>query len=402
MNMITVQQAEDIILKINRPVITEDIPFEISEGRVLAEDIVADRDMPPYDRVTMDGIAIRFLAFEQGSRSFKVISTIAAGDMPTTIGSDDECVEIMTGAALPANVDTIIRYEDVVIAESIATLKVSTIKKGQNIHRKGSDRQRGDIVVRKGTIVDSSVISILASVGKSTVSVKRSPKIIVITTGDELVAVDEQPNPYQVRTSNSHTISSVLKQYGLHGDILHLADNEQIIFSAISRCMSEYDIILLSGGVSMGKFDILPCVLEKLSVQKLFHKVKQRPGKPFWFGATETVLVFAFPGNPVSTYLCLHRYFLPWINQALDAPLYKTSFAVLDDDVTFEPQLQYFIQVAVSASDEGLLHAKPIAGNGSGDFANLLDTNAFMELPLEQSKFTKGSVYKIWPFKHIV
>ena len=152
----------------------------------------------------------------------------------------------------------------------------------------------------------------------------------------------------------------------------------------------------------MGKFDYIPQALEDLQVQKLFHKVEQRPGKPFWFGRHNNgVLVFAFPGNPVATFMCLHRYFLLWLNATLGLPEKSPVYAVLDKDFTFMPRLKYFLQVKLNFNEKASLMAKPIEGNGSGDFANLADTDAFMELPLEINEFKKGEVYKIWLFNQL-
>ena len=152
----------------------------------------------------------------------------------------------------------------------------------------------------------------------------------------------------------------------------------------------------------MGKFDYVPRVLYDLQVVKLFHKVKQRPGKPFWFGThAGGALVFAFPGNPVATFMCLHRYFMPWFaaSQGITA---QHIFAVLADDVRFTPELQYFLQVNLRVSPSGNLLAMPLAGNGSGDFANLTAANAFLELPAGRDFFEKGEVFRVWPFKKIV
>jgi molybdopterin molybdotransferase len=149
-------------------------------------------------------------------------------------------------------------------------------------------------------------------------------------------------------------------------------------------------VLLLSGGISMGKFDYIPQALEDLQVTKVFHKVAQRPGKPFWFGQFEDkALVFAFPGNPVATFMCLHRYFLTWLNATLGLPQQLPVYAVLDKDFKFEPALQYYLQVKLQSNTQGQLMASPVEGNGSGDFANLADTEAFLELPLERSEFKK-------------
>jgi molybdopterin molybdotransferase len=399
--MTTVKAAEEIILAQAIDYGAEHVPLEQAMGRVLAEDLKADRDLPPCDRVTMDGIAIKYSSTEAGIKSFNIIGTIAAGDTPINI-SANECVEIMTGAALPGTADTIVRYEDVNIKDGIASLLTDDIRKGQNIHYKGKDKKKNDTVAVANEYINPAHISMAASVGKATLAVKKLPKVVIISTGDELVDVDKTPTPYQVRRSNSYAMKAVLQQYSLHADTLHIPDEPTITRTQIEACLTMYDVIILSGGISMGKFDYVPQVLEELKVQKLFHKVQQRPGKPFWFGKHENgVLVFAFPGNPVSTFMCLHRYFLPWLERSLGLTP-RPAFAELNEDITFTPALQYFAQVKLKICKHGHVHATPMEGHGSGDFANLLDTDAFMELPMEQSIFKKGDVYRIWPFKNII
>ncbi len=405
--MITVQEAEEIILSQVKDYGHEPVAFEQALGRVLAVDITADRDLPPCDRVTMDGIAIAFAAFEAGSRSFSVKAIIAAGSKPTDITQPDECVEIMTGAALPATTDTVIRYEDVEIKDGFAKLLTENIKKGQNIHNKGKDRKQNDIVTAANQVVTPALISMAASVGKSILQVKKVPTVVVVSTGNELVDVADSPTPYQVRRSNSYAIKAALQQYGAQPDLLHIADEPTVIKNEIGKCLAKYDVIILSGGISMGKFDYVPQVLDELKVEKLFQKVKQRPGKPFWFGKHQNgVLVFAFPGNPVSTFMCLYRYFLPWLNACLKgldiASQPKGAYAMLNEDVVFAPELTYFAQVKLKLCKHGHLHATPIEGHGSGDFANLLDTDAFIELPMEKSNFKKDELYRVWPFKQVL
>jgi len=405
--MVTVAEAEQIILSEVKDYGSEPVPFEQALGRILAEDIRADRDLPPCNRVTMDGIAISYAAFETDVRSFSIIATIAAGSKPTDIQEPNECVEIMTGAALPGTTDTVIRYEDVEINDGIAKLLTENIKKGQNIHTKGRDRKQSDVVAAANQLVTPALISMAASVGKSVLQVKKLPRVVIISTGDELVDVPETPTPYQVRRSNSYAMKSVLQLCSLQPDLLHIPDEPTATKTELEKCLEKYDVIIMSGGISMGKFDYVPQVLEELKVKRLFHKVKQRPGKPFWFGAHENgVLVFAFPGNPVSAFMCLHRYFLPWLEMSLkqipNSRFPIPIFAMLNEDVMFAPELTYFAQVKLKLCKQGHLHATPIEGHGSGDFANLLDTDAFIELPMEKSNFKKDELYRVWPFKQII
>ena len=397
--MTTVEQATHIIQNQVRNYGTETVPFEQSVNRVLAEDIFADRDMPPFNRVTMDGIAIQYASFAEGLRSFYLAGTQAAGDKPLNFSQKNYCIEIMTGAVLPNTVDTVIRYEDVLISGADAEIVIDQIQPGQNIHYKGRDKPQGAIVATKGQIITPAIISIIASVGKTHVLVKKMPKVVIISSGDELVEVNEMPAPYQIRRSNNYTVKAVLQQHGLMAYMLHIPDDPVVTEAEIAQCLKSYDVVLLSGGISMGKFDYIPQALEKTGVAKLFYKVKQRPGKPFWFGADENgVLVFAFPGNPVATFMCLHRYFLPWLNATLGLPEQTPRYAALAADFMFEPDLQYFLQVRVNYNSDACLTATPLAGNGSGDFANLADTDAFMELPAEQSVFKAGEVFRVHLF----
>ncbi|HRH59420.1 MAG TPA: molybdopterin molybdotransferase MoeA [Chitinophagaceae bacterium] len=396
--MITVAQAVQIILSQAKDYGSENIYFENALQRVLAEDILADRDLPPYNRVTMDGIAINFSAFEKGIRSFKIIATQAAGGKPPEIKNENECIEIMTGAALPSTTDTVIRYEDLQITNGFALVQTNDITKSQNIHAKGRDKKKGETAATAGTFITPSLIQMAASVGKKDLLVKKLPRVVIISSGDELVEVNETPTPYQIRKSNNYTIKSALQRYRIHADMLHIPDDASVTQQQIEKCLQQYDVIILSGGVSEGKFDYIPASLETCGVKKLFHKVQQRPGKPFWFGKhANGVLVFAFPGNPVSTFMCLHRYFFLWLEKSTGIA-HQKMFAKLSEDFVFKPQLQYFLQVKLHINENAEMLATPVAGNGSGDFANLLDTDAFMELPLERNNFTKGEVFRIWKF----
>lgn len=397
--MTTVEQAEKLILAQLRNYGNETVPFEQAQGKVLAEDIKADRDLPPFNRVTMDGIAINFKAIKGGINTFRIKATQAAGDEPVEIDEPNECIEIMTGAVLPASADTIIRYEDVEIKDGLACIDAEGIKQGQNIHVRGIDKKLGEVLASSGQVVTPAIIGVAASVGKTHLLVKAMPKMVIISSGDELVDVNETPSPYQIRKSNSYTVKAVLQQHGLQPDVLHIPDDPEITKTQIQHCLQNYDVLLLSGGISMGKFDYIPQALQDLQVTKLFHKVAQRPGKPFWFGQyQDKALVFAFPGNPVATFMCLNRYFLTWLNATLGLPQQLPVYAVLDKDFQFQPALQYYLQVKLHSNAQGQLMASPVEGNGSGDFANLADTEAFLELPLERSEFKQGEVFKVWRF----
>lgn len=398
MELITVEQAEKIILSEIREFGVETISIQHALGRVLAEDLLADRDLPPFDRSTVDGIAINYKGLENGNNRFKIQGVQAAGEQPIPIDSIDSCVEIMTGAALDPSLDTMIRYEDVFIEDGYASLQTE-VSKSQNIHLKAKDKRQGDILVPANQIVSPAIIGIAASIGKIKIQVKKLPKVAIISTGDEMVSAETIPNPYQLRRSNGISIQTALSKYQISADTFHLNDHFDEIKAKLSELLIQYDVLVMTGGVSMGKFDYLPQVCNDLGIKQLFHKIKQRPGKPFWFGkSVENKLLFAFPGNPVSVFMCLHRYLIPWLESSLrikKAPL----FAILQNDIQFQPPLQYFAQVKLRVNQQGQLTAASVDSNGSGDFSHLAETDAFIELPLEKNSFNKGEVYQVWTYK---
>ncbi|MBB5394577.1 molybdopterin molybdotransferase MoeA [Mucilaginibacter sp. AK015] len=397
--MITVEEAEQLILDQLNDYGNETVPFELALGRVLAEDIKTDRDLPPFNRVTMDGIAIAYEAIEMGITTFAIKATQAAGDEPVNIDTVYECIEIMTGAALSSTADTVIRYEDIIISDGMAKVLTIDVKPGQNIHQKGKDKKKGEVVAAANRVITPAISGLAASVGKPVLRVKTMPRVVIISSGDELVDVADNPSDFQIRRSNNYTIKAVLKRYGINADMEHIAEDADVTKQQIQNCLQNYDVILLSGGISMGKFDYIPQALEDLQVKKLFHRVSQRPGKPFWFGKHNNgVLVFAFPGNPVATFMCVHRYFLLWLNACLGISGKPLVYAQLTKDVTFTPPLKYFLQVKLNITKQGIITAEPVEGNGSGDFANLADTDAFMELPMEPSVFKAGEAFPVIKF----
>jgi len=212
-----------------------------------------------------------------------------------------------------------------------------------------------------------------------------------------LVDVDQIPLPHQIRKSNSYVLAAALSELGCKADLFHVIDDEKKIKGMLEEILTKYELIILSGGVSKGKFDFIPQVLESLRVKKLFHQVSQRPGKPMWFGQSQRNTVFGLPGNPVSTFMCFHRYVKPWLTKSLGNEIKKQS-AQLAEDYSFSPSLTYFLQVKIQ-NENGKLIAYPLSGGGSGDFANLKDVDGFLELPLHESKFQKGESFPLILFR---
>lgn len=398
--MITVKEATDFVLASAADYGTETVPLSEAVGRVLAETLVADRDFPPFDRVTMDGIAIRYAAYANGQRQFKVVGMQAAGAPQMKLEKPDQCLEVMTGAMCPQGADTVIRYEDIDIADGVATVNLEDLEAGKNVHDQGSDRQQGTLIVAPNRIISPGEIGVAATVGKAELLVKKLPRVVLISTGDEIVEIEATPQPHQIRSSNVFTIRSLLRKWHIHAERLHLPDREAATIDGLRDALAHFDVLIMSGGVSMGKFDFVPKALDSLGVEKLFHKVQQRPGKPFWFGkAPNGTVVFALPGNPVSTFMCTVRYVESWLRESLGLPTFATQNAILSEDFTFKPNLTYFLQVQVESDANGHLLARPLPGGGSGDLANLTVADGFLELPQGQDVYEKGEVFRFWKYR---
>jgi molybdopterin molybdotransferase len=368
-------------------------------GAYLAEDLLADRDFPPFDRVTMDGIAIVYGTFENGKRTFSIESVAAAGTPQLTLKDTQNCIEVMTGAIMPNGVDTVIRYEDLTIENNHATINLDSLNHKQNVHFKGIDIAQGTKIVNQGKKLSSAEINIAAAVGKASLLVKKMPKVVIFSTGDELVPVHQTPKLHQIRRSNIYGIQATLKEWGVLAKLEHLADNKEEMLATISVLLKEYDLFIFTGGVSKGKFDYLPDVLEELKVKKHFHKIQQRPGKPFWFGSNkEGKKIFALPGNPVSSFVCVYMYLQFWLQKSLGIEQ-EVLHVKLKNDVEFKPDLVYFLEATLESNPDGTLSAEAIRGNGSGDFANLVKTDGFLILPQNKSHFFANEVYPFVPYR---
>jgi molybdopterin molybdotransferase len=397
--MISVQEATTIIQNHLGNFETETIPLSECVGRVLREDILADMPFPSFDRVMMDGIAINSEGWNSGVRTFPIQEMQPAGVPKVSLNNKHHCIEVMTGAVLPDHTDVVIPYEEIDIKNHEATISLASVTAWKNIHRTSSDRQMSDLLLSQNIMISPAEIATLAAVGKSEVIVLKQPKVAVISTGDELVEVNETPASHQIRKSNSYALKASLEEMKISASLIHLPDERQEVIDQLSTLTAKYDVIILSGGVSKGKKDHIPEALEMVGVEKHFHRVKQRPGKPFWFGTKGNTTIFALPGNPVATFLCFYRYVKPWlmasmkVNNTANQPM-----ALLTADYEFTAPLTYFLQVNTSHKD-GMLLATPIAGKGSGDFTNLNQADGFLELPESQSKFKAGEIYQYISFR---
>jgi molybdopterin molybdotransferase len=398
--MISVIEADKILKEELVYSETEETTLELSYGKVLREVIKADREQPPFDRVAMDGIGIKYEAFEQGLRYFSIQDIQRAGSPSLTLKNSDFCIEVMTGAVLPEGCDCVIKVEDITVENHIATLKDDLVlEKFQNIHKRGSDHPADIVLIEEGISILPTHIAVAASVGKSTLKVNKIPSIAIISTGDELVPVTSEVKPYQIRMSNSHSINSALLAKGYNKNkIFHLVDDQKVLAEKLADILATFDILILSGGVSMGKFDFIPSILGDLGVKEIFHKIKQKPGKPMWFGKSKNKQpIFALPGNPVSSIICFYRYVMPYLNEATGIKNLLTSEVILTEDCKVKG-MTAFLPVKIENSN-GVLKATTVKNNGSGDYYSLVHSDGFIELQGEKEFYPKDSNVKFYSWK---
>jgi molybdopterin molybdotransferase len=350
--MISPLEAIELLKNITIPFRTEKLPLAKTLGMNIAEKIVADRDFPPFDRVMMDGIAVKDIS----APTWKIEGILFAGEPVKAIKKTDGALEIMTGATAPRGTEAIIKIEDLSIEKKIASYIGKTpLEKGQFIHLQGADAQASSILVKKRTKIGPVEIAIAATVGKAHIEVESKPHVHIFSTGDEIVGLHETPKDHQIRSSNVMMLKSVLLSKGFKANSSHLTDSAEKIKASIDKALDSNDIILLSGGVSAGKKDLIPGVLAEAGFETVFHKISQKPGRPLLVATRpDGKVVFAFPGNPISTLTCFWVYFLPWVSG--EWPEYNVK------EIKFLPkpsaELDQWIPVE---------NGEVLAHNGSGD-----------------------------------
>lgn len=393
--MITAKQALAAVLDGGPKLRKEITKLESALGRVLARDVHADFDQPPFHRVAMDGIAVQSSQLIPHA-VFNIIGTVAAGACSPQLPDGNVCFEIMTGAVLPLGADIVIRYEDLAIEGAQARLLVDPAHLSCNYHVKGSDYRAGDMVLKAGTLIRSTTAAILASVGQHEVEVFAIPKIAILSTGDELVDIRERPGPEQIRWSNGISLVMELLSFGFHDvSVFKCRDNEAEILQAVRERLQSADVLLLTGGVSAGKYDFVPKLLKACGVEEVFHKVAQRPGKPLWFGRCSRALVFGLPGNPVSCLINLRKFVIPLLQQSVNSGMPQATRMPLKEAVRFNKDFTYYCLIKVIDGPKGP-EALPLKGNGSGDLYQLRDSDGFMELRPDEAPFNFGHVAEVY------
>ena len=319
-NLISVTQAENIIRQHLTTAAVEIVPLSKAQGRYLREDILADRPLPPFDRVMMDGIAIAHASFTSGNNRFPITGTQAAGTPALTLENADSCIEVMTGCVLPHGCDCIIPIEHIDLSENTASLHSDASPQAkQHIHSAGSDTAAGEILLSSGQVLNAAELAVAASCGATHLKVSALPRILIITTGDELVVPEATPLPHQIRRSHATALAALITGMKLGTvDNIHIADDPVALKETITEALPAHDILIFTGGISRGKYDYVAPVLTELLGSPHFHGIAQRPGKPmaFWKNPNSP-LVFAHPGNPVSVMACAARYLIPSLVEIL-------------------------------------------------------------------------------------
>jgi molybdopterin molybdotransferase len=381
------------------PLPAESRPLEECIGQVLRQDVYAERDNPPFDRVCMDGIAVNSAALARGLRRFTIEAMQAAGSPVLTLSHSENAVEVTTGAMLPKGTDCIVPMEEYELAGGIVSLKADVVGDPyRNVQRRGADSKPGVPMLLSGTVLGAPEIAVVASAGLAEAQVSRQPRFMVVSTGNELIEPGRPIQEHQVRRSNAYAIVAALRRRGftnVNND--HILDDERMTHDRLKQHLEERDVVILSGGVSQGKFDLVPQALKGLGVEEVFYQVAQRPGMPMWFGIGPAgQAVFGLPGNPVATLVCLIRYVAPAMLAAMGARRTPAEPIALAKPVTYHRNVTYFLPVKAQFDGLGRAVALPRPPNGPGDFLALTAADGFVELPPRVEGFPEGFVASLY------
>lgn len=403
--MIDYRQAREIVVAQARSFGREEVPLDRAFGRVLSETVRADRDYPPFPRATMDGYALRYCDLEGGIRRFRVVDTVFAGgqtDLSIEVG---ECYKIMTGGAVPPAADIVIPRE--LVKESSDSMQLLPVpadllpaglpeppdrpfpwRPFLNIARQGEDLAAGDIVIEGAVRCEPTIIGLLATLGRARVTVERLPRVALLTTGNEVVPVDALVGPVQIRNSNRWVLEAALRKGGVVPAVVaHVADDPGLICAQVERLL-DCDLVILCGGVSAGDADHVPAALAEAGVQKLFHKIAMRPGKPTWCGvAPGGKMVFALPGNPFSTFVNMTLLIHPFLQACYGLRPTAPLGVPLGEERKKRTPLDEFFPVYVHGSP---VRADAVAMNGSGDIRLGREANALALHPAGCSLLPAG------------
>jgi molybdopterin molybdotransferase len=388
--MISFEEAFGIVMSSVFETGTEILPFTNTAGRILAEDIFSDIDMPPFNRSAVDGYACHRIDL---NNELDVVEIIAAGKAPVQKVGKNKCSKIMTGAIVPTGCNVVFMVEESEILPN-GKVRFTGSDPKLNMSFKGEDVRKGEVVLKKAMIIQPQDIAVMASVGHTKVSVKKKPLVGIISTGDELVNPSEIPGISQIRNSNAYQLAAQVARAGAEGrDYGIAADDEIITFKIIEKAIQECDIVIITGGVSMGDFDFVPSVLERAGVNILFDRVNVQPGKPTTFGLHTKALVFGLPGNPVSSFIQFEMLIRPLINKMMGhnrRPPEQNLPLGVDYERKSSAKLG-LIPVKINEKMEVI----PVDFHGSAHITALSDSDGIIALQPGIKLLTKGEIVNV-------
>lgn len=391
MEHLKVSAAQRVILDAVISMGTEMVKLEQSVGRVLAQEIRANRDLPPYDVSAMDGFAVRSADVASAPATLEIIEDIKAGDLPTKTVAAGQCARIMTGAPMPPGADAVIRVED---TQEVAANRVQinkSVKPKNDVRLQGENMRDGDVVLKPGTEITPGVIGVLATVKAAQFAVFRRPRVAILSTGNELEGLDEPVDPNKIPNSNSYALMAQVQALGIEPVLLGIARDDPDELAQYLKRGLEYDVLLVSGGTSVGVHDYVRPTIEKLGVQMKFWRVAIRPGHPLAFGMTDKTAVFGLPGNPVSSMVCFEEFVVPALRRMMGNPrLYRRTVpARLAHDVKFRPGRTEFIRVQLTRDEAGYI-ASSTGTQSSGVLLSMAKADGLLVVPSDSTGLAAG------------
>lgn len=428
--MLTVSQAIAAVLAEVVPTEQVRAPLSAALGSALATDVASDIDSPPHDKAAVDGYAVLTGDLASGTAELEILEEVVAGQVPRLPLTVGHATRVMTGAPIPAGAEAMIMIERSELLPALAgmrprvRLRQGGVRPGQNIVRRGTMMQRGDVVLRRGVCVGPSQLGLLAEVGRSQVLVHRRPTLAVLATGNELVEASLSPAAGQIRNSNGPMLLALAERAGAIPADLGIARDEPAALAECIRRGLESDVLVVSGGVSAGVLDLVPAALRAAEVEQVFHKVEMKPGKPLWFGrrtdGSRRSLVFGLPGNPVSSLVCFELFVRPALAKLAGGPprgllaiparlacdfqqrgdrptYYPGRWVYADDPVPADEPVPAPVEQA-AGNDSILPRVTPLAWHGSGDLRTLAAANALIAFPAGDRDFATGDAVGILIF----
>jgi len=393
--MISVEEALARLLAPLQVLPAEQISISDAVGRVLAEDVAARRTQPPFAASAMDGYAVRAADVEKVPANLKIVAEIPAGAGFGGIIGKGEAARIFTGAPLPEGADTIVIQEDTE-RDGDAVRVVEGAKKGTYVRRAGLDFAEGDVLLHAGARMTPRHVGLAAAMNRPWLFVYRRPAVGILSTADEVVMPGDPIGPHQIVSSNALALAAFVTACGGVPVGLGNAPDDADALRRFAAGARGVDLLVSTGGVSVGEHDLVRGVLSEDGLEIDFWEIAMRPGKPLMSGSYRGTPMLGLPGNPVSTLVCLIRYVIPAIAEAMGTQRMLPERMALAAPVTFQPPLTYFLPVTIEHDDWGRPWANPRPPNGSGDFLSLAGTDGFVELPPGPNTYAKGFVTSMY------